>query len=99
MKENFLQHQIGFIQETVKTLSEFFEEPVTVEFLDYHLFAVAVFDCDSDQMISVVKKRLFNWQLENTPHWNEKLIRITDQEGKCLLDSTAQSQQIMILQF
>lgn len=98
MITKFLQQQIDFIKTTVETFMDLFEEPIQVEFILCDVFSAAVVQCDSEKLIYLLKRRLFNWQLENTSSWNDQLIHITDQEGKCLLTSTVQNQQITILQ-
>ena len=97
MVTGFLQQQIDFIKSTVGTFTEVFEEPMKVEFLHSDVFTAAVVSCESEQLVTLLKRRLFNWQLENTSNWDQQLIHITDQEGKCIL--TAQNQQITILQY
>lgn len=95
MITDFLQQQIDFIKSTVGTFTEVFEEPMKVEFLYSDVFTAAVVECESERLVSLLKRRLFNWQLENTSNWDQQLIHITDLEGKCTL--MGQNQQTTIL--
>lgn len=97
MINDFLQQQVNFIKLTADTLTEVFEEPIKLDFIHSDIFSAAVIDCDSEDLVQLMKRRLFNWQLENTEHWNQRLVHITDKEAVCTL--TAQNQQEMTLQF
>lgn len=96
MIKDFLQRQIDFIKLTADTLSEVFEEPIELDFIHSDVFSAAVVDCDSADLVQLIKKRLFNWQLENTEHWSDTLIHITDKEAACTL--VAQNPQGMTSQ-
>lgn len=97
MINDFLQQQVNFIKLTADTLTEVFEEPIKLDFIHSDIFSAAVIDCDSEDLVQLMKRRLFNWQLENTEHWNQRLVHITDKEAVCTL--TGQSQQEMTSQF
>lgn len=85
MINDFLQQQVNFIKLTADTLTEVFEEPIKLDFIHSDIFSAAVIDCDSEDLVQLMKRRLFNWQLENTEHWNQRLVHITDKEAVCTL--------------
>lgn len=97
MIKDFLQQQVDFLKLTAETLSEVFEEPIKLDFVHSDMFSAAVVESESEQLVQLIKRRLFNWQLENTDHWSQRLIHITDQEALCTL--TGQNQQEMTSQF
>lgn len=94
----FLEKQVEYIQTLAKVLSDVFEVEIDVEFIHSDVFSAAVVICEEERIITKMKQKLFNWQLENTSRWDEKLVHITDQEGKCLLNSTVQNRQTMTSQ-
>lgn len=94
---DFIQKQVDFITTTVNTLADVFEEPVNISFFhDETVFSIAAVECDSEKMIEIIKRKLFDWQLENTSSWDQRLIRITNKET--LWSLTGQKQHDMTLQ-
>lgn len=93
----FLEKQVEYIETLGKIFSDLFEVEINIEFLYSDVFCAAVVVCEEEKIVTKMKQKLFNWQLENTSHWGQQLIHITDEEGKCTL--MGQNQQTTILPY